>query len=157
MEKELLGSLLRDKRGVSEVVASLMLILIVAAAGAILYAYSLTTFSSAGSLFQLQMDRGEERARERFVIVAVWWRGADNQLNLTILNYGKIDLAIDAVYIDGTPVTDFSSGQGTTITTEKLGCINFTSPAAIQDEQTYEITAVTKRGSRSVDNWKAEA
>lgn|GEM_PF-1419440 len=153
----MLGSLLQDKRGVSEVIASLMMILIVAAAGAILYAYSLTTFSSTGTSFQLQMDRGQERARERFIIVAVWWRGTDNQLNVTVLNYGKIDLAVDAVYIDGTPVTGFSTGQGTTITTDKLGCINFTSPVTIQNGQTYEITAVTERGSRNVDNWKAEA
>ncbi len=157
MEKRLLGSLLRDKRGVSEVVASLMMILIVAAAGAILYAYSLTTFSSTGTSFQLQMDRGQERARERLVIVAVWWRDTGNQLNVTVLNYGKIDLAVDAIYIDGTPVTAFSSGQGVTITTDKLGYINFTSPVAIQNGQAYEITVVTERGSRNVDTWKAEA
>jgi hypothetical protein len=147
-------SLFRDKRAVSEIVASLIIVLIVSVAGVALYSYSLGAFSFSSSSFQLQTSQREERARERFSIIAVWWDTAD-QLNLTVLNYRKIELAIDAVYINGTPVSSYSSGIGTTVGTENLISIKFTSPVSIQDGQTYEILVVSERGSRDVVCWKA--
>jgi len=147
-------SLRRDRRGVSEVVASLILILIVSIVGAALYSNSVSMFSSSSSSFLLQMKRREESARERLSIVAVWWDN-ENQLNLTILNYGKIDLAIDAVYIDGTAVTAFVSGRGTTVTRKAIVPVKVNSPFTIQDGQTYELVVVSERGSRDVVYWKA--
>ena len=146
-------SFLHDKRGVSEIIASLMMVLIVSVAGVALYSYSLGAFSSSGSSFQLQIDQREERARERFSIIAVWRDG--DQLNLTVLNYGKIDLAVDAVYINRTAVTTFISGNGTTVTRSNIIPVKFTSPVSILDGQTYEITAVSERGTRDVVYWKA--
>lgn len=152
--KKMVRSLLRDRRGVSEVVASLILILIVSIVGAALYSNSVNMFGASSSSFLVQMERREESARERFSIVAVWWDN-DNQLNLTILNYGKIDLAIDAVYIDGTAVTAFVSGRGTTVTRKDIVPVKVNSPFTIQDGQTYELVVVSERGSRDVVYWKA--
>lgn len=152
--KKMVRSLLRDRRGVSEVVASLIMILIVSIVGAALYSNSVNMFGASSSSFLVQMERREESARERFSIVAVWWDN-DNQLNLTILNYGKIDLAIDAVYIDGTAVTTFVSGRGTTVTRKDIVPVKVNSPFTIQDGQTYELVVVSERGSRDVVYWKA--
>jgi len=146
-------SLFHDKRGVSEIIASLIIVLIVSIAGVALYSYSLGAFSSSSSSLQLQTDQREEQARERFSIIAVWWDAVD-QLNLTILNYGKIELAINAVYIDGTMVS-ISSGREITAGTGKLISVKFTSPVSIQDEKTYEIIAVSERGSKNAVYWKA--
>ena len=147
-------SLRRDRRGVSEVVASLIMILIVSIVGAAIYSNSVNMLGSSSSSFLVQMKRREESARERFSIIAVWWNN-DKQLNLTILNYGKIDLAIDAVYIDGTAVTTFVSGRGTTVTRKDIVSVRFNPPFTIQDGQTYELVAVSERGSRDVVYWKA--
>ena len=147
-------SFFNDKRGVSEVVASLIMILIVSIVGTALYSYSMNTFSSSWSSFLLQTNKREEQARERFSIIAVWWDNG-NQLSLTILNYGKIELAIDAVYIDGTAVTTFISGRGETVTIEGIMSIKFNSPITILDGQTYEITAVSERGGKDAVYWKA--
>jgi len=147
-------SLFLDKRGVSEVIASLMMILIVSVVGTALYSYSLDTFSSSWSSFLLWTNRREEEARERFSVIAVWWDNG-NELNLTILNYGKIELAIDAVYVDGTAVTAFVSGWGDTVTTGDIISVKFDSPVAILDRQTYEIATVSERGSKDVVYWKA--
>ena len=144
---------LHDKRGVSEIIASLMMVLIVSAAGVILYTYSLNTFASTGSSFQLQTALREEQARERLLITAVWWDNNNNEMNVTVLNYGKIEIVIDAVYIDGNRVSDYSSG--TTVGKGELVSVKFTSPVSIQDEQTYEIIVVTERGSKNVVYWKA--
>ena len=147
-------SLLRDRRGVSEVVASLIMILIVSVVGAALYSSSVNTFGSSSSTFLVQTKRREESARERFSIIAIWWDN-NNQLNLTILNYGKIELAIDAVYIDGTAVTAFISGRGTIVIRKDIVSVKFNSPFTIQDGQAYELVAVSERGSRDVVYWKA--
>jgi len=152
--KKMPRSLLRDRRGVSEVVASLIMILIVSIVGAALYSSSVNTFGSSSSSFLVQTKRREELARERFSIIAVWWDN-NNQLNLTILNYGRIDLAIDAVYIDGTAVTSFISGRGTTMIRKDIVSVKFNSPFTIQDGQTYELVAASERGSRDVVYWKA--
>ena len=149
----MLRSLIRDKRGVSEVVASLIIILVVSIAGTALYSYSTDAFSSSWSSFGLQTARREEQAQERFSIIAVWGDNVD-QLNLTILNYGKIELAIDAVYVDGTRAS-INEGKGTVAARKGKVQVKFTSPVPIQDGQTYEIVAVSERGSRDVVFWKA--
>ena len=148
-------SLFHDKRGVSEIVASLIIILIVTVAGSGLYAYSLNAFSSSGSSFLLQTSGREERARERLLIIAVWWDNSTGQdkMNVTVLNYGKIELAIDAVYIDGTPVS-IDEGKGTVIVTGEKVHVKFTLTGLVPSE-TYEILAVSERGSKNVVYWKA--
>lgn len=150
-------SFFRDKRGVSEVVSSLMMILLVATAGTILYAYSTSTLSSSGSSFQQATAKKEELARERLLITTVWWNISTEYMNVTVLNYGKIELSIDAVYIDGTQVSaaTYTDGRGETIGKGSIVSVKFTSPVSLTDGQTYEIITVTERGSRDVVYWEA--
>lgn len=143
-----------NKRGFSEVIASLIILLIVSLAGAGLYSYSLTTFSSTGDSFRVQTEKKAEQAQERFSIIAVWWDTA-TQLNLTVLNYGKIEFAIDAVYIDGEKVSAYISGRGETVAKGGIVSVKFTSSISIVVGQTYEIIAVSERGSRDVAYWQA--
>jgi len=130
------------------------MILIVSTVGTVLYSYSTSALNLSWGSFQLQTNKREEQARERFSIIAIWW-DKGNQLNLTILNYGKIELAIDAVYIEGTAVTTFISGKGEMVTRGCILSVEFSSPIKIQDGQTYEIIAVSERGSKNVVYWKA--
>ena len=147
-------SFVRSTRGVSEIISSVILILIVSSAGVVAYSYSIGAFSSSSSLFQLDTSLKENQAQERFAIIAVW-SNLTNQLNLTVLNYGQIGLAIDTVYINWTTVTTFSAGWRTTIAKGALIQVSFTSPIAIQSGSTYEIIAVSTRGSTNAINWKA--
>ena len=144
----------QDRRGVSEVIASLILILIVSVAGVLLYSYSLSALGSSSSYFQLETSNEEERVRERFQITAVWW-DMSNQLNLTLVNHGKIEIAIDAVYINGTQVSAFLNGRGVTIGPREMVSVKFNSPVMVQSGQKYEILAVTERGNRNAVYWKA--
>ena len=146
-------SLFRNTRGVSEVVASLIIMLVVSIAGTILYSFSIEAFNSSSSAFLLQTKGREEQARERFSIVAVWWDN-NSHLNLTVLNYGKTELTIDAVYIDGIKAT-INEGKGTVIVRKEMVQIKITSAVSIQDEKTYEIATVSQRGSKVVVYWKA--
>jgi archaellum component FlaF (FlaF/FlaG flagellin family) len=146
-------SLFRDMRGVSEVVASLIIILVVSVAGTVLYSFSIEAFNSSWSAFFLQTKGKEEQAKERLSIIAVWWDN-NSQLNLTVLNYGKIELAVDAVYVDGLKAT-VTEGRGTVIVRQETVQIEFTSPVSIQDGETYEIAVVSQRGSKVAVYWKA--
>jgi flagellin-like protein len=148
-------SFLRDKRGISEVVGSLIVLLIVSVAGAAVYSYSLNAFSSSTSSFLLQIRGSEERARERLAITAVWWNATNDCMNVTVLNYGKIEFAVDGVYIDGTRVSVYAGGKGETVAKGSLVHVKFTSPVPIVDGQTYQIIVATERGSRDVVYWKA--
>jgi flagellin-like protein len=147
-------SICDDKRGVSEIVGSFVMILIVVIAGTFLYSYSVNAFSSTESSYQLQTEGREEASRERFTIIAIWW-DTSTQLNLTILNYGKIDVTIDAVYIDGIAVTVFESGTGQIMLRKEKQSIIFTSPITLTPGQTYELAAVSERGSKTEVHWNA--
>jgi flagellin-like protein len=147
-------SFVRNKRGVSEVISSVILILIVSTAGAIAYSYSVGAFSSSSSIFQLDTSSKENQAQERFAVIAVW-SNPPNQMNLTVLNYGQIGLAIDMVYINWTTVATYFAGRRTIIGNGALIQVSFTSPIAIQSGSTYAITAVSTRGSTNAITWKA--
>jgi hypothetical protein len=148
------GSFARNKQGVSEIIASVVLILIVSSAGIVAYSYSIGAFSTSTSFFQSDTNLKEQQARERLAIIAVWSK-SPNQLNLTVLNYGQIDLTIDAVYVNSTSVTNYSAGRRTTIGKGALISVNFTSPITIQSGSTYNIIVVSTRGSNNAINWKA--
>jgi flagellin-like protein len=148
------SSFLRNKRGVSEIIASVILILIVSSAGIVAYSYSIGAFSSSTSFFQSDTNLKEQQAEERFAIIAVW-SNQPNQLNLTVFNYGQIGLTINTVYVNWTMVTNYSAGIGTTVGKGALIGVNFTSPISIQSGSTYAIIIVSTRGSQNAISWNA--
>jgi hypothetical protein len=148
------SSLVRNRHAVSEIISSVILILIASSAGIVVYSYSIGAFSSSTSFFQLDTNLKEQQAQERFAIIAVW-SNPPNQLNLTVLNYGQIGLTIATVYVNWTAVTNYSAGLGTTVGTGALIAVNFTSPISIQSGSTYQIIAVSTRGSENAINWMA--
>jgi hypothetical protein len=148
------NSFVRNKQGVSEIIASLVLILIVSSAGVVAYSYSIGAFSSSTSLFQSDTNLKQNQAEERFAIIAIW-SNPPSLMNLTVLNYGQIDLTIDAVYINWTQVTNYLAGWRTTIGKGRIISVSFTSPVSIQSGSTYEIIAVSTRGNSDAVNWKA--
>jgi len=149
-----LNHFLKDKRGVSEIVGSLVLILIVSIGGALLYSLSLQSFSSAGSLYGLDTGNREDQARERFLIISVHNTTTVNQVNLTVLNYGEIDVTISAAYIQGTNAT-YLNGNGISVGVGQLVTIQFISTVPIQSQSTYEILVVSTRGGTNAVFWEA--
>jgi hypothetical protein len=139
---------------VSEIIASVVLILIVSSAGIVAYSYSIGAFSTSASFFQSDTNLKEQQAQERFAIIAVL-SYPQNKLNLTLLNYGQIDLTIDMVYVNWTTVTSYSAGRRITIAKGGLIQVSFTSPFSIQSGSTYEIITVSTRGSKNAISWKA--
>ncbi len=136
--------LLRDKKGLAEIVGSLIIILIVVAAGVVVYSYSTGVIGSSSSNLNLQATTNEQQAQERFEIIRVW-SNIKSQLNLTILNYGQIDLTIWSVFINGT----IANVKPLTIGVGQLGNVLLTSPLKFQPGSDLSILAVSERGGKT--------
>lgn len=141
-----------NNRAVSEVVGSLLVLLVVSAAGTVLYSYSMGMFNSYWSSFGLQTQAREEQTLEKMAVIAIWREG--NELNLTILNYGKIELSVDAIYIDGVKASINEGKDVAIVSGEKIN-VKITSSVSIVDGETYQVVAVSIRGTRDELLWKA--
>jgi hypothetical protein len=143
------------RRGVSEIISTLMIILIVSIAGSYLFVY-------ATSLFQKQQDdfiKNEElstvKTRERFKITAIWWSGTDNLLNISVYNYGVNDIEINDIYVDGIRVKQYYFGRNSLLKTENILQIAFDSPKSVVAGRQYSIIIVTKNGVSKTVEWGA--
>jgi len=128
--------LLRSKRAVSPILATLLLIVIVVAASIVAYVW---IQSSTGNL--------TSTASSFFVIENVHWDKAGN-IELTVRNTGSTRLTIDNVYIDGlgrSVEQNLSDGDAETITIE----YNWNS------DQRYKLKVVDKSGLMVESTFKA--
>ncbi|MBD3172282.1 hypothetical protein GF326_07405 [Candidatus Bathyarchaeota archaeon] len=95
------------------------------------------------------------QTRERFNVPAVWCDQSSNLFNITVYNFGEIDLRISDIYINGIRVTSYSSGRDTKILTGSLQQVVFNSPVSISNGEEYRIRIVSNRGVVRVFDWKA--
>jgi len=148
------GAPLRDNRAVSEIVASLILLLIVVALGTFLYGYAVSFTGEQNEAFKGEIATEAEKAQERFRVLAVWWSGSGDDLNLTILNYGRLDIEIVDAYVNGRMVESYYAGRRLPILTSQLGRIRFRSPLPVTEGSLYEIVLVSGRGVSYVYRWE---
>ena len=148
--------MLSKRRGVSEIISTIILILIVSASGSLLFAYSADYFQEQQDSIITENERTIDQAEERFRITAVFWNGADNVLDIAVYNYGLDDLEITDVYVDGVRVQTYASGRNEIIYTEKIKRIVFTSPVTITLGEGYTINIVSSNGVSQINNWEAD-
>ena len=147
--------MLSRRRAVSEIVGSLIVLLIVSTMGTYLYNHALTIISYEQTSLDQQMTITSNKAQERLKVIATWWSPAYDVLNTTVYNYGSKETKIADVYVNGERVTDFISGRLDTIGVYELGKICFRPPTAIIPESLTEITIVSQRGVSHVYNSEA--
>lgn len=140
--------MIKRSRAVSEVIASLIMLLIVSVLGTYLYSYSLTETGVQQNNLEGDIQTEADRAQERFKVIACIYEG--NLLNLTVLNYGRLDIKIVDIYLDSNRVV---LSPGKEIYTSDLGLISFTYPGLVPDVL-YEIVIVSERGVSHVYSWK---
>lgn len=147
MGVEILKRFLQCKRGVSEIIGSLIIILIVTIAGVAVYAYSLNAISVSSSELNQQTQVYSELAQERFEVIRVW--NNDLHFNVTVLNFGKTDFAVDAVYVNSVLVQQYISGRGKTVGVGELVTVEFNSPITFSSGDVLRILVVSERGGRN--------
>ena len=138
--------MLNRRMGISEIISSLIILLIVSALGTILYNYSLDAMNYQKNVLESDINIALDNAQVRIKVISTQSNYSANILNLTILNYGVYSVTIDDVYINNTRVQSYLDGQGVTILPLGLGHINFVSPIPIIQDALYDIVIVSLRG-----------
>ena len=101
------------------------------------------------------MKINSERAKERWKVLLVEWNGYDDLLNVSMYNFGKINLNIVDVYINGFRVDSYQSIFPIVIVSSKVGEVSFTSPTTVTNDEFYEIIIVSQRGISCVYHWES--
>ncbi|RLG60795.1 hypothetical protein DRN86_01605 [Candidatus Geothermarchaeota archaeon] len=90
-----------NKRGVSEIIASLIIITIAIGLGSGLYIYSLKFFADFRSSMGTKLSLATAKADERFIITYSYYNSTDSTLHVFIYSYGDIEARIVAIYVNG--------------------------------------------------------
>jgi len=148
---------MRKRKGISEIISVMIVLLIVSITGVILYNFSLETTSAQQDSLKYELDQGTAAAQERYRILgAIWIDQKEFNITLTVLNFGMIDIRLDEIYIDGVR-TDYyliNNGVGDKIDVASLKNIRIISPINILKNNSYNIMIVTERGVSSAYLWK---
>lgn len=134
------------RRGVSEIIGSLIILLIVSTLGTYLYNHSLTIIAYQQDSLETELTIASERARERLKITAIWWSPVYDVLNITVFNFGSSETQVSDVYINNERVVNYLSGRNQIIDSMELSKIVFEPPSLLDPETLFEIVVVTQRG-----------
>jgi hypothetical protein len=106
------GELIQRRKAIGEIVASMILLLIASVLGSYIYSNSLRTSSEQTYFVREELLTEENVAKERFVVVNALVNKIEKEgeldpervnISIIVLNYGQIDVDIDAIYVNDTP------------------------------------------------------
>lgn len=95
----------KNKRGISAVISSVIMVAAVIAVGLSVVAWTTGTFarqqSETGEFFNTE----NQKMRENFVIEDVWFNPSPRYVNVTVRNVGTVNMTVSAIYFDGINMT----------------------------------------------------
>ena len=93
--------------GISEIVATLMMLVIVSGIGIGLYVYSMGYFTTTASALGEVSKMNVNTVRERFTVVDVVIRssGEETEISAAVYNYGKTGVTLQMMFLNGTQLT----------------------------------------------------
>jgi len=148
---------MKPRRGLSEIIASLTVLIIVSVLGVMLYSISTGAMSEQQNNLLSQLRFEEEKARERFEIVGVDLVSEDagsNSIRLWLLNYSNdntLKVTISSIYVN--------SQQASFSMTNRIIEKNIVSPIMVDlpsdlvQKNSYNILVVSERGVGNAYNW----
>jgi flagellin-like protein len=131
-----------NNRGVSQVIAALLLIAIAVAAAILLYVFAIGLLGSLGS-------GGGQQTKEQVIMEAYNWSGS--AITITVRNVGPaaVDLATADYFINGAKVTTSTNGCSSTVTPGGSCVVTLTVPTgagSIVNGAAYPLKIVTPTG-----------
>lgn len=96
---------MKKAKGVSEVISSLLVLLIIVSIGVAVYAYSANIFSSLIENYANTYLFNSLLLKEHFIIEDVWFINNSDVIKITIYNYGSVSTSISAIFINDTLVS----------------------------------------------------
>jgi len=145
----------RRRKAVSEVVASLVILLIISVLGTSLYSFSMTVMRSQQENLQNDIEIETARAKERLKVVYVVWDGSSDDLNVSVLNCGRLEMRLVDMYVNGVKVSTYLGGLGGVIPTSGLTTVSFTSPVGVVPDSLYQFVIISERGVTHVHSWQS--
>lgn len=133
-----------DRRGVSPVIAVLLLIVIAVAAAVLTYLWII------GYTGTLQQQSGSQQLQERLKLEGVKINTSNNKVDeVYVRNIGDIVVNIDAVYLLGpSGVIDTTTGATTTLQPGDVATLAV-NLGTLSEGTTYTIKVVTERGTEA--------
>ena len=128
----------RGRFGVSVVISDLLMlaIIVIALTGALAFI--------AGYIADYQAGRGSA-LMERLLIEDVAVDASKTHANITLYNYGRVNLKVSYIYINGAPVTSTSPSLPVSISVDEHKPIEVALPGG-GGSGTYKIKIITERG-----------
>lgn len=94
---------MKSRRGVSEVISSLLVLFITVSIGVAVYAYATNVFSSMISSYSDTYFFNTMVLKERFLIEDLWFKD-NSTVIITLFNYGSVSVVISAIFFNDTLV-----------------------------------------------------
>ncbi|NHV45863.1 MAG: hypothetical protein HA493_04435 [Candidatus Verstraetearchaeota archaeon] len=91
------------KKGISEIVAILVMLLIVSSIGVVIYTYATGYFSLMSSAITERSKLDINTIKEKFVVVDIIINKSNNtEICTAVYNYGKTSIILKSMFINGT-------------------------------------------------------
>ncbi len=142
----------RKRAGISEALASVLLVLIVAGLGALLLSYSTSSFQLTQDTARTLSSVSSAASKERLTVEFVQF-SSPSTITVYVRNTGKIDATILALYISD-PTGKVLSNTPTSLALNLLQLGNVVVSFTFTSGSTYLITLATSRGSSLTSSWK---
>jgi len=147
---------MKPRRGLSEIIASLTVLIIVSVLGVMLYSISTGAMSEQQNNLLSKLSFEEEKARERFEIVGVEYTD-DRSITLWVLNYSNdntLKVTISSIYVNSQQASILMTPR--TIEKNTVYPITVTLPSDMPNltlDKSYNILVVSERGVGNAYTW----
>jgi len=144
-------TMIRRRRAVSTLVATILMINTAIAMGAVMIAWAMGLIGTYQGGTQVQYMLIGERAQEAIVIENVWLQGG-TIIKVFVRNVGSRDAVIRAVYVNGTSVSPSPSLPQSLYVS---GNLTLTIPISHNAKYPQLIVVATARGNQARGEWTA--
>jgi archaellum component FlaF (FlaF/FlaG flagellin family) len=131
-----------SRRGISTVVANMMMIGITLSLGAILVAWAGQSYGAFSGGSQLFYQQRGQALQESFVIEEAFFIKSSNTLDIYVRNVGAIQLSVVAIYVNGTAISGSNLQTGTGLCSLYSG----NNPLGVQAVCEYGLTVTQANG-----------
>jgi hypothetical protein len=144
---------MQHRRGISELYASLILLIIISSMGTILYSYAIETALNYEENIIHQEEIKSKKLMEKYSIIYIKWNNDTERFKISIFNYGTYDIEIGEIYINNEIVKSNSDNKDIKIESYQIKEISINTTIKIMDNVLYEILVTTKNGSTKNFKW----
>jgi hypothetical protein len=144
---------MKPRRGLSEIIASLTVLIIVSVLGVMLYSISTGAMSEQQNNLLSQLSFEEGKARERFEIVGVEYFNSSS-IKLWLLNYSNdntLKVTISSIYVNSQQASFSMTNR--IIEKNIVSPITVTLPSDLVQDNSYNILVVSERGVGNACTW----